>query len=307
MSPVILLLIPAGLLSCFLSLIALWVLAPMLLGTGTGAKGKTAKGTSTAGKNASKGTAGSAGSGSIPCDKLARPGWEYTRRVQNGKKWQCPSGFTDNGCTWADGSQYGELQCKRKVSEGEWVSPDYGGPGGKPFDDRCVKGHYVSGITLFHGERDSNAIFAQCYDPQGVTQPYNLFKTSSGVQGKHDTPGGPADWARVIAGAGMGIFGGSTARKTHNYAMVTDSIQGFHRWEVKSKKSKSGTRNEVQGMKLYSKDGRDTGWAGGSSKYDDILELHTGQCPPGKVITGIGGKAGDRLDSIKFYCDAPQI
>ena len=50
-------------------------------------------------------------------DKQA--GMEYTRRVQApNKKWVCPTGWTDNGCTWANGAQKGELQCKRPIPGG---------------------------------------------------------------------------------------------------------------------------------------------------------------------------------------------
>jgi hypothetical protein len=37
----------------------------------------------------------------------------YTRRVQSGGNWVCPSGYTDTGCNWNDGPQLGELQCRK--------------------------------------------------------------------------------------------------------------------------------------------------------------------------------------------------
>lgn len=71
------------------------------MGASTAGKAKTAKG-----KTGTK----------VKCaDKKA--GVEYTRRVQGvNKKWMCPTGYIDNGCTWADGPQKGELQCKRPIA-----------------------------------------------------------------------------------------------------------------------------------------------------------------------------------------------
>lgn len=37
---------------------------------------------------------------------------EYTRRVESGSDWVCPSGYIDTGCTWDDADK-GELQCRR--------------------------------------------------------------------------------------------------------------------------------------------------------------------------------------------------
>lgn len=305
MSPIVLLLIPVGLFCCLLSVVALLVLAPAFLGMSTA--GTSANGLGNARGKGGKQKANPQGGAAaatppVPCDKIERPGWEYTRRVKSGAKWQCPSGFVDNGCTWADGGRLGELQCKRKVGGGEWGSENYGGSGGKtPFDDRCVAGHYISGITLFHGERDTNAIYAQCYDPTGVVQPYDLFKSAgSGIRGKYDTPPGVGSTFLSV------LSGSSGGRKSHPSTSVTDSIQGFYKWDVKTMKPNGkGVRNEVQGLKVYSKDGRETLMAGGSAKFDASLDLKTGQCPPGKVLTGIAGRHGDRLDSVKFMCDAP--
>lgn len=38
---------------------------------------------------------------------------QYTRRVQSGSNWVCPSGFADTGCGWNDGEKLGELQCRK--------------------------------------------------------------------------------------------------------------------------------------------------------------------------------------------------
>lgn len=48
--------------------------------------------------------------------KIRQQGWEYTRRVQDTKKkWVCPKGWVDNGCSWNDGKERGELQCRRRL------------------------------------------------------------------------------------------------------------------------------------------------------------------------------------------------
>lgn len=78
------------------------------------------------GQNALKGRAATNGKGTggklkqkgSKC-KVKQAGMEYTRRVQAANKaWVCPTGWTDNGCTWANGAQNGELQCKRPVPGG---------------------------------------------------------------------------------------------------------------------------------------------------------------------------------------------
>ena len=48
------------------------------------------------------------------CDhKKSQPGWEYTVRDLKGGTWECPQGYEENGCDWADGKVAGRLQCRR--------------------------------------------------------------------------------------------------------------------------------------------------------------------------------------------------
>lgn len=260
------------------------------------------------------------------CDhKFARPGWEYVRRVQqttrDGKTkkaikiWKCPVGYEDNGCSWDNGSIAGELQCRKRVSQGRWESPMYGGSGGKPFKEECAPGHYVSGVTIFSNASDTNALFAQCYDPTGVIAPYPLFKSATdNIYGKYDKPAGGAEWLKKIITAGAA---GDVSRKSYGNFTLNDVVQGFYKWEVNAQKRKKSL--EVRGLKMYGRDGRDTGWAGGTAgtegnkTVESVLtgtdlpfKAESGQCPNGKVITGIQGRAGDRLDAIGFICDAPR-
>jgi hypothetical protein len=51
-----------------------------------------------------------------PCEhKTPDPKYKYKRRIQRSTgKWQCPSGYSENYCTWSDGAVAGELQCRKK-------------------------------------------------------------------------------------------------------------------------------------------------------------------------------------------------
>lgn len=248
-------------------------------------------------KGKGKGSGGSAHAVPLVCDhKLAKPGWLYTRRVQQGKGYVCPTGFEENGCGWSDGSVLGELQCRKRGEQGRWESPMYGGTGGKTaFKDECTAGHYLSGVTIFHGDYDTNAIFGMCNDPAGIVPPYPLFKNApNNVYGNYDTPGNAGQWFAKVSSLG---FAGNTGRKSHPSKVLTDVVQGFNRWEVNPQK-------EVKGLRIYGRDGRDTGWAGGT-KSGAPLNIQKGECPGGKVITGIQGRAGDRVDAIGFICDTP--
>ena len=51
-----------------------------------------------------------------PCEhKTPDAGYKYKRRIKRANgKWQCPSGYSENYCTWSDGAVAGELQCRKK-------------------------------------------------------------------------------------------------------------------------------------------------------------------------------------------------
>jgi hypothetical protein len=110
-------------------------------------------------------------------------GYEYTTRVQDAaKKWVCPQGYSDTGCSWDKGKDVGKLQCRRKVTEvkpGPWESPWYGSKpkeidwnkderGRGYFRGTCPDGKNITGIVLHGGEDDNaqtNAINAFCSRP----------------------------------------------------------------------------------------------------------------------------------------------
>lgn len=232
-----------------------------------------------------------------PC--IPKPGWMYKKQVKKGAKYVCPTGYVENNKCSNDSS----VQCQKRAKKGKWESPVYGGTGGKTsFKSECDQGHYVSGLTLFHGDYDTNAIFATCYDPTGATPQYPLFKSEPDyIYGNHDTPANAGQFFQSAVDTlsmGMITTGGSMKRKTHPSVSLNDVAAGFHRWEVNPQK-------EIKGLKMYARDGRDTGWAGGT-KSGAAIKVENGKCPEGKVVTGIQGRAGDRVDAIGFICDAPQ-
>lgn len=264
------------------------------------------------------------------CDhQFKRPGWQYKKKVQSKDKKSlvCPAGFEDNGCSQENVTGPAvDLQCRKRVAPGIYRSEKYGGEGGRTtFDSTCGKGHYVADLTIFHGDFDTNAIYAQCYDPTGfVQQPYPLLKEGKdGVIGNYDTAAGPLEWIKKWYSFGTDILGGDTSRKTHPHNSVGGAVTGFSKWEVvAANDSKNKGLVEIKGLKVYANDGRDTGWAGGGDREREntpgsaagsptiygkkVVNASKGQCPPGKVIVGLAGKFGDRIDSLQFICDAPQ-
>jgi hypothetical protein len=226
-------------------------------------------------------TGGGLGSGSF-CD-FPFPGWEHRAKGSDGK---CASGFEATGCA-------GDLQCKRRAKPGLWVSTKYGGTGGKAFDESCKKDHYISSLQGWSNDKTINAIHASCYDPTAKEQKYNLFKSSNGIMGKPDKPASAGNWAATIFSMGMA---GDTSRKMYKTSGFNDNYPGITAWDVYHDK-------EIRGIKVYAPNNTSHSWGDTSSG----VPKSSGRCPNGKVLVGISGASGNRLDSLQFKCDAPYV
>lgn len=49
----------------------------------------------------------------VPCAPGDQTKFKYMRRQPAGSGWACPGGYIDTGCSWNDGPQLGELQCRQ--------------------------------------------------------------------------------------------------------------------------------------------------------------------------------------------------
>ena len=100
----------------------------------------------------------------IACDhKKPKKGWEYTRRVDNGKGgWKCPKGYKENGCDWNQGVIIGELQCRRKAKATAKTAGGGGGGGGGSSGD----GAWLTATQTYYYSWPECCKGSPAYDPK---------------------------------------------------------------------------------------------------------------------------------------------
>lgn len=230
---------------------------------------------------------------------------------------------------------------KGGVEPGLWESEKYGGGGGKGSRAICPANSYITDVIGFFGQgTHTNAINAWCYNPD-THEVKRLF--ASPTCGNRDRPSagaafefigymvGVALTAVFTMGLSLSLFGPTLIGKTIGWADARKNIlkpqfgrklwkyrylsapAGIYKWDVNPKDG------EIHGINLHGLNGQMSGWIGGREggwrvgpggprQYlDPVIKGKTGgRCPLGKVVVGMDARCGDRVDSIKFYCDVPR-
>lgn len=236
------------------------------------------------------------------------PGYVYTTRVKNPDgTWGCPAdlGYFDTGCTNAHGRDVEKLQCRKiaRNSPGLWKSPEYGGGGGGGMKTHmCGPGEIVSHVVGFYGQNNNsntNAFTAFCKKPGEEKVMPIMNEVTCGKRNYPDASQGIADFLQslfaVINIDFLNVYQKSFGRSVYKDEFAS-SERGFDSWEVKVKD------NEVQGLRLRSRD--QTQMVAGGKDPNARYAVHTGECPPGKVLVGFRASCGDRVDRIQMLCDA---
>ena len=222
-----------------------------------------------------------------------------------------------------------------KVQPGIHESEAYGDMS-KPTRAVCPSGSYLTDVMAFHGQGEhTNAIQAWCFDPK-TEKATRLF--SSATCGKRDRPKAGNVFSDLfttigniltllnpiylavtgvaplttqgigLADAKSNLLRGGYGREVYPYKFIA-SPAGIYKWAVRPKD------NEIQGLNLWGLRGEQMGWAGGNlSKTNGPSgprsghpsgNITVGACPKGKIVKGIIASCGDRVDGLKFICDAP--
>lgn len=234
------------------------------------------------------------------------PYYTYTTRKKGSNgKWTCPEGYYDTGCSSRYGASVANLQCRKPVSvtPGIWMSPVYGGSGGKGMTEyRCGPGEIVSHVVGFYGQNNNsntNAFTAFCKRLGDEKIRPIMDKTTCG---KRDYPNASQiakdfllSLTSLLIIDPFHIYKGAWGRKLYNHTFASTE-RGFNSWGVNVK------GGEIHGLRLRSMD--QTEMTAGGGDRNAQYTTYTGECPPGKAVIGFRASCGDRVDRIQMICDS---
>lgn len=200
-------------------------------------------------------------------------------------------------------------------------SGTYGGKGGNPFEGKCPKNYWVASLVAYSKNGDSvDGIYADCMDSNKTLVP--LITTGDrhgdGVAGQ--SQGKKAnklltDMANTVisltnSGTQMGGFSalaidplkGGRQQYTTGGTVGEDGFNKMETW-VRPLPGKL----EVGGIRFTTVGGNSdfVGGQGGKDGKSPPWKKYTFECPRGSVLTGIRGRAGERVDAIQYRCTNP--
>ena len=222
---------------------------------------------------------------------------------------------------------------------GPMVSAWYGGQeGGNPFAGQCGPGSWIATTTVYTKKNDTvDGFYAECADKTGKISKLIAEgdRHGDGIAGqsegknKSKVVASIVNWGKWVAVAAVGVL---MTIFTVGWAaplavgMVTTvgavavppmrsgreaymkgglvALDGFNKVNVWTRETSKG--QEVSALQFVSTKGQTTAQPiGGTKDKDGERPKYTYACPYGTVMTGVRGRAGERLNGIQFACKKP--